>query len=904
MLIKLDRMADAKAVFEQAKSKGAKGDGFDRLEERLSLSQQTASVESSNVQNPPKDQLQVLINLYTQGQYQEALDGASKLLKEFPNSVILYNIIGVVNQGLGKLEEAVKAYKRAINIKPNYAEAYNNLGNAFERKASFDKALQAYNKSISLNPNNAQFYTNKGNALHDQGNLEEAIDAFDTALSIKPQYAEAINNKGNALKDQGNLEEAIVAFNTALSIKPDFAEAHSNKGNALKDKGNLEEAIEAYKAAIIIKPNFAGAHNNLGNVLKDQGKLEKAVDAFKVALSIKPNYPEAHNNSGNVLKSQGKLEEAVQAYKKALSIKSNYADAYNNRVMLCETRASWRRRQRLLKLHFPLSRVMDAYNNLGNTLREQGKLEEAVRALKKHFLLALVWLRPTLTWVMFYKIRANWEKQLRLTTRPFRLNLIMEAWNNIFFSLRALRAGGATDEELSTFYPRSDASDYAKIALSILDYKLHRGHRAVGSYFDQALTLLARADNITIPHPTFDKSSNNQMPAMPDKMVALVHFGRSGTGLLHSLIDGHPSISTLPSIYFSEYFDHFTWERIIAGGREEMVDRFISIYEVLFDASSVVPIETKGKALKYKIGIEEGMANVGDKGDEVLTVDKEVFRSELNCLIDYHEQMDASIFFRLVHVAFDKAINDQNHKRLIFYHIHNPDTSAKLNFVRSTPHSNWIVMVREPVQSCESWLRKSLEKNSYTEIANKILNMLFEIDDIVYKRQRSVGVRLEDLKRRPRETIPALCNWMGIEENEQLYQMTAQGKKWWGDPSSPDYSNDGMDPFGKTSIDRKVGSIFSKNDQFILRTLFYPFSVRFGYIEENEEQFRNDLREIRPKIDEMFDFEKRIAEKTMINFEQFTCSGSYLYLRSGLIERWNTLNEFNTYPDMIEPLKI
>tara|TARA_A200000113_G_C8648287_1_gene284942 strand:- start:59 stop:607 length:549 start_codon:yes stop_codon:yes gene_type:complete len=182
--------------------------------------------------------------------------------------------------------------------------------------------------------------------------------------------------------------------------------------------------------------------------------------------------------------------------------------------------------------------------------------------------------------------------------------------------------------------------------------------------------------------------------------------------------------------------------------------------------------------------------------------------------------------------------------------------------------------------------------------------MLFEIDDIVYKRQRSVGVRLEDLKRRPRETIPALCNWMGIEENEQLYQMTAQGKKWWGDPSSPDYSKDGMDPFGKTSIDRKVGSIFSKNDQFILRTLFYPFSVRFGYTEENEEQFKNDLREIRPKIDEMFDFEKRIAEKTMINFEQFTCSGSYLYLRSGLIERWNTLNEFNTYPDMIEPLKI
>ena len=34
-LIQLERMADAKAVLDQAKSKGAKGDGFDQLEKRL-----------------------------------------------------------------------------------------------------------------------------------------------------------------------------------------------------------------------------------------------------------------------------------------------------------------------------------------------------------------------------------------------------------------------------------------------------------------------------------------------------------------------------------------------------------------------------------------------------------------------------------------------------------------------------------------------------------------------------------------------------------------------------------------------------------------------------------------------------------------------------------------------------
>ena len=54
----------------------------------------------------------------------------------------------------------------------------------------------------------------------------------------------------------------------------------------------------------------------------------------------------------------------------------------------------------------------------------------------------------------------------------------------------------------------------------------------------------------------------------------------------------------------------------------------------------------------------------------------------------------------------------------------------------------------------------------------------------------------------------------------------------------------------------------------------------------------------------MFDFEKIIIERTQADPEQFMKSGSYLYLRSGLIERWNTLNEHHTYPHMIKRLNI
>ena len=352
------------------------------------------------------------------------------------------------------------------------------------------------------------------------------------------------------------------------------------------------------------------------------------------------------------------------------------------------------------------------------------------------------------------------------------------------------------------------------------------------------------------------------------------------------------------------YFDHSTWEKLISDGWDAMIDRFVSIYDVLFDAASTIPIEGKSKILFKNVGINDGMANVGDQKNEVLKLDRDLFRTELKNQMACYDELDSFVFFKLVHTAYDRALSDHNSKNLIFYHIHNPDTYAELNFARFNPSVNWLRMVREPIQNCESWVREPFHRNDYFGTVTRIFNTLFELDNPVYSRKNTIGIRLEDLKERPRETIPALCKWMGVTEKESLYEMTAQGKKWWGDPASPDYFKDGQDPFGKTSMRRKVGSIFSDNDQFILRTLFYPFRVHFGYTEENEKQFKVDLQEIRPMIDEIFDFEKKIAEQMQTSFEKLVGSGSYLYLRSGLIERWNTLNKYGTYPNMINPLKI
>ena len=103
----------------------------------------TGSMDAST-QNPPLEQIQTIINLFNEGEIQEALERASQTLQHFSNSIILYNIQGAANAALGFLDEAVASYIQALAIKPDFAGAYNNMGNTYIAMGKLEEAILAY----------------------------------------------------------------------------------------------------------------------------------------------------------------------------------------------------------------------------------------------------------------------------------------------------------------------------------------------------------------------------------------------------------------------------------------------------------------------------------------------------------------------------------------------------------------------------------------------------------------------------------------------------------------------------------------------------------------------------------------------------------------------------------------
>ena len=316
--LKDGQLEEAKSIYEDILQRFSK-----HKQALIALKSLTGGI-TAIPQDPPSDQLQPIINHYTQGQLKQALSHATEMLAKFPNSLTLYDFSGASNLGLMQYDAAIACYKQVIRIKPDCAQAYYNIGNALNDKGDLEAAIVSYKQAVKIEPDYAEAFNNMGNALQDKGDSEAAINSHKRAIKIKPDYADAYINMGNSLMGKGSLDKAIDSYNQALKIKPDLADAYYNMGVALNRKGDLDVAIDNYNQALKINPEYAEVYNNKGIALQDNGDIKAAIKSYEQALKIKPDYVEAHYNYGLLLFADNEYEKAVEHFKFSDFGKSKY----------------------------------------------------------------------------------------------------------------------------------------------------------------------------------------------------------------------------------------------------------------------------------------------------------------------------------------------------------------------------------------------------------------------------------------------------------------------------------------------------------------------------------------------------------------------------------------------------
>tara|TARA_B110000858_G_C17774837_1_gene461690 strand:- start:163 stop:1824 length:1662 start_codon:yes stop_codon:yes gene_type:complete len=238
-----------------------------------------------NKQTPlSRDQLDSVYALYSNGQFQEAIDKIKALNEKYPNVPLLFNLIGACYKELGQLEGAAKMFEAAVSIKPDYAEAHFNLGVILKALGQDVAAVESYKKVVAITPNYPDAHNNLGTALHELGHLEASIESLEWAVAYKYDFAEAHNNLGNVLNEYGRVEDAIESFEKATAIKSDYVKAYFNLAIAYKDLGNKEAYLKNIERTVSLKPDWGDAHLHLSRVKKFK-ENDPQVEQMKLFLS-------------------------------------------------------------------------------------------------------------------------------------------------------------------------------------------------------------------------------------------------------------------------------------------------------------------------------------------------------------------------------------------------------------------------------------------------------------------------------------------------------------------------------------------------------------------------------------------------------------------------------------------
>jgi len=346
---------------------------------RKELAALDAYNQSLSKLTPPKEIIDRLVALYNEGDLSTVFDEAMVLTQQYPDALVIWNLMGASAGQIGRHDQAILAFKKVINIQPDYAAVHNNLGTALKSQGKFVEAEASYKRALQISPNYAEAYNNLGLTLAQQGKFEEALEAYGAAKEMKPDYAEAFYNLGTVLQLTERFDDALEAYNQALLLKPNFPEAYNNLGVVKKAQSKFEEALDAYSAALSINPLYAEAHNNVGATLMKLGEYKNAVEAFTEALSVNPSYFEAYYNLGTAYKEQGNLEEAIDAFQSALEINPGYAEAHNSLGAAYKEQGNLEEAIASYNTAITINPgYAEAHNNLGAAYKEQGNLEEAI----------------------------------------------------------------------------------------------------------------------------------------------------------------------------------------------------------------------------------------------------------------------------------------------------------------------------------------------------------------------------------------------------------------------------------------------------------------------------------------------------------------------------------------------
>ena len=220
-------------------------------------------------------------------------------------------------------------------------------------------------------------------ALHHLNRTQEAIECFREAIKFQPDFVDAHVNLGDALNAIKKPEEACHAYRDAARLRP-IPEIYMRLARALRESGDLTAAEQSIHQILGMDQKHLPALLELGRVRILCKQYPEAIAVFREALNVDAKCKEAHEQIGYLEISQGNIEAAVRSYETILEFSPADTGTRLLIIRLLASQGFMNKAENTCRQGLESNpEDIALLSELGKTLSEQGKKEEAVEYFRK-----------------------------------------------------------------------------------------------------------------------------------------------------------------------------------------------------------------------------------------------------------------------------------------------------------------------------------------------------------------------------------------------------------------------------------------------------------------------------------------------------------------------------------------
>lgn len=272
-------------------------------------------------------------------------------------------------------------------------------------------------------------------------------------------------------------------------------------------------------------------------------------------------------------------------------------------------------------------------------------------------------------------------------------------------------------------------------------------------------------------------------------LVQMFVVGRSGSGLVHAFLDGHPEVLHVPHTF--KFYDFVAANpELLSATPRQMAERFFDspLVGFLFDSSRSVIIGGR----------------LGPEMATYVSLDRDSFCRAFEAAMSGHPVTWRTVFFAIV-LAYGWVIGqDPDRIRIVFHHVHHGDWLWPERLLeRSNYHTplpapsrevlradRFIVSLREPRDAWMAYRRfidgqelaDPVRVNAQEQFVRLLLQDWARLAHVRRAGEDAHVVRLEDLRHTAEATMRQCASWLGIDPLEpSLSRLTYYGFEWFGD---------------------------------------------------------------------------------------------------------------------------